>query len=703
MKFQFTSAFTLLLLNASASSFGANSPKKIHQGSSFRSTGIAFVSGGSVTSNNSFASTNTKLKSSGSSDATCINASISSENLELLSERGKNAILSLIEHDVDGDQAHVYGDWPDAGAEDEGKKLLADQLADLDSSYPGGLAAYTSKARVLLKESADGTNPFEEYEAVLSEGETLSYDGEGTMSFSEAEKIGLEGIAGAAFVLVAGGLGERLGYSGIKLSLETNLCTEECFLEVYIKYIKAVQHMARKKTGRDDIRIPLVIMTSGDTDQPTRDLLKANDNYGMDDDMVSIVMQDKVPALKNNDAALALKDDDRWTVQTKPHGHGDVHHLLYREGLVDKWEKEGRTHVVFLQDTNELVINSVIPVLGVSISKGFDMNSICIPRLAGEAAGAIARLEHKTDPSKSLVINVEYNQLDPLLRSQGDCKGDVADPSTGYSPYPGNANNLVIGLEAYAKTLRGEDQGVVLEFVNPKYKDETRTDFKKPTRLECMMQDLPKLFQKELGSDVNIGYTMLDRWFTFSPAKNSLESGVEAVGNGSTAPGTMSSAESDKYIQNQRKLKFAGVDLPVASSDSDLVPVGGIPVVAGPRIVLGPSFAVSQEEILAKIQGDDNKISERSSMVLEGHHLTIKNLDLDGALVIKTGDDTHVTVDGLKVQNKGWELVENEAGKDYPETVAIRGYTMAKHETKEYILNEPGSFVIGADGEVKKI
>jgi UDP-sugar pyrophosphorylase len=118
-----------------------------------------------------------------------------------------------------------------------------------------------------------------------------------------------------------------------------------------------------------------------------------------------------------------------------------------------------------------------------------------------------------------LVINVEYNQLDPLLRSQGDCKGDVADPSTGYSPYPGNANNLVIGLKAYAKTLRGEDQGVVLEFVNPKYKDETRTDFKKPTRLECMMQDLPKLFQKELGSDVNIGYTMLDRWFTFSPAK----------------------------------------------------------------------------------------------------------------------------------------------------------------------------------------
>ncbi len=126
---------------------------------------------------------------------------------------------------------------------------------------------------------------------------------------------------------------------------------------------------------------------------------------------------------------------------------------------------------------------------------------------------------HKTDPEKSLVINVEYNQLDPLLKTQGDCKGDVPDPETGLSPYPGNANNIVIGLEAYAKTLRGEDQGVVVEFVNPKYKDDSRTEFKKATRLECMMQDIPKLFQKELGSDVNIGFTTFDRWFTFSPAK----------------------------------------------------------------------------------------------------------------------------------------------------------------------------------------
>jgi UDP-sugar pyrophosphorylase len=150
--------------------------------------------------------------------------------------------------------------------------------------------------------------------------------------------------------------------------------------------------MASLKTGRKDIKIPLIIMTSGDTDPLTRKLLADNNNFGFEEGQVEIVCQDKVPALKDSSAGLSL-GSSRWEIDTKPHGHGDVHHLLFREGHVDKWVKEGRKHVIFLQDTNALVINSVLPTLGVSIEKNFHMNSICIPRLAGEAAGAIARLE----------------------------------------------------------------------------------------------------------------------------------------------------------------------------------------------------------------------------------------------------------------------------------------------------------------------
>ena len=54
------------------------------------------------------------------------------------------------------------------------------------------------------------------------------------------------------------------------------------------------------------------------------------------------------------------------------------------------------------------------------------------------------------------------------------------------------------------QVLQGEDEGVVVEFVNPKYKAGSRTDFKKPTRLECMMQDFPKLMSKELGNSAKV-------------------------------------------------------------------------------------------------------------------------------------------------------------------------------------------------------
>lgn len=378
---------------------------------------------------------------------------ISQGNWDLLSARGKAALSRLILWDMasgGGGQKHVYGDWPEVGVEDEEKRMLAEQvrcvvcvnlvhmhrididgivlyvlqissrppcqqkccshhllplsqIADLDGSYPGGLPAYLSKAQTLLKESADGTNPFAEFEAYVPEGESLSFEDPNAsahtgMTFSEAEQAGLTGIGDTVFVLVAGGLGERLGYSGIKLGLETNTVTNKSYLEVYAKYIQAMQRMAHIKTGKDHIRIPLVIMTSDDTDPLTRKLLEDNDNFGFDEGQVTIVKQEKVAALSNGNAGLSMKS--KWKVETKPHGHGDVHHLLYREGLVDHWYNEGKKHVIFLQDTNALVINSVLPTLGVSIAKGFHMNSICIPRLAGEAAGAIARLEHKTDPEK---------------------------------------------------------------------------------------------------------------------------------------------------------------------------------------------------------------------------------------------------------------------------------------------------------------
>lgn len=56
---------------------------------------------------------------------------ISQGNWDLLSDRGKAALSRLILYDMssgnDG-QKHVYGDWPEAGVEDDEKRMLAEQV-----------------------------------------------------------------------------------------------------------------------------------------------------------------------------------------------------------------------------------------------------------------------------------------------------------------------------------------------------------------------------------------------------------------------------------------------------------------------------------------------------------------------------------------------------------------------------------------------
>ncbi len=76
---------------------------------------------------------------------------------------------------------------------------------------------------------------------------------------------------------------------------------------------------------------------------------------------------------------------------------------------------------------------------------------------------------------------------------------------------------LLFQIEPYMDALN-KTGGLVPEFVNPKYADETKTLFKSPTRLECMMQDFPRLFPQS----AKVGFTAYPRWVCFSAAKNSV-------------------------------------------------------------------------------------------------------------------------------------------------------------------------------------
>jgi len=116
------------------------------------------------------------------------------------------------------------------------------------------------------------------------------------------------------------------------------------YIQYYIEYILALQ----KKYAPKGRKLPLCIMTSGDTNAKTVKLLKANNNFGMDESQITLVQQGQgVPALTDNDATIAM--DGPCAVSTKPHGHGDVHALLYSHGVAKKWVNNGIGWIAFFQ------------------------------------------------------------------------------------------------------------------------------------------------------------------------------------------------------------------------------------------------------------------------------------------------------------------------------------------------------------------
>jgi UDP-sugar pyrophosphorylase len=271
-------------------------------------------------------------------------------------------------------------------------------------------------------------------------------------------------------------------------------------------------------------------------------------------------------------------------------------------------------------------------------------------------------------------VNVEYNQLDPLLRSTEEFKdGDVNDDS-GYSPFPGNINQLVFHLDSYNKVLE-RTQGVMPDFVNPKYKDAEKTMFKKPTRLECMMQDFPTVLNAD--EETHVGFTQAAANICFSPVKNAVEAGVALQAKGTPA-GTAATGESDQYSAQRIFLQSHGCKV----VDADPVVYSGITVVPGPAVVLKPDFVCCPGDLKVKFPSPEKvSMTSRSTLVVKGSGVVIESLNLDGCLVVEANPGETVTVKDLVVKNEGWVQVPTEDSES--EIVRMRGFTIDRKETEQ--------------------
>ena len=513
---------------------------------------------------------------------------------------------------------------------EEEKKNFIEQFNYLEKATPGGIKDYIKRAKILLEESKNNINPFKDYTPEVPLGFDIKVSSD---QFYELDKLGFEQIENTVFVLVAGGLGERLGYPDIKIGIETDLITKRKFIEIYIEYIKAFENRIKK-----------------------------NKNFGLKENQISIVKQEKCPAILDNECHLALIKD-KLILETKPHGHGDIHYLLYKSEKVKNWIKEGKKYLVLFQDTNILSFNCIPSSIGTSIKLNLDINSICVPRKPKDAIGAICKLVKKD--GTSITNNVEYNQLDSLLKEKYNKEGDVPNKD-GISDFPGNINIIIFKLDTYIKALE-ETKGLIPEFVNPKYTDETRTKFKSPTRLECLMQDLPKL----LKNGENVGFTSFERWFCFSACKNNLKDACNKLKK-NQSPESAFSIEQDIFIYNKKILEIIGkLEIDQTEKENELN-IEECKIKFGPKIIIYPEFAPTVTELRDKLLKMKKKIkmTNNSTLILKKDVNIEEGINLDGFYEVEKDEKM------VECNNKKYkiyvELKENE-GKIYEK---IRGYTI---------------------------
>ncbi|SOV74416.1 UTP--glucose-1-phosphate uridylyltransferase, putative [Plasmodium sp. gorilla clade G3] len=524
------------------------------------------------------------------------------------------------------------------------------------------------------------------------------------------EKIGLEHIDKISFILLAGGLGERLKHKDIKIKLFTNLISEQTYIEYYCNYIRSFEKYIKKEKNKK-VNIPFIIMLSDDTYEKTLIFFEEKNYFGLEKNQVHFLKQNKVFCFKDNQGHLDFTyEKNTFIISKKPHGHGDIHYLINKYNILDKLIKDGYKYLFFFQDTNALALKVLFVCLGVSIQKELHMNFLAVSRKPGEEIGALCTLNNN---EKSMTVNLEYNIFHSLLSSNGIKELIEKD---GFSLYPGNTSAILYEINKYNEILK-KTNGNIPEYVNPKYMDNTRDHFKSPTRIESMMQDIalhfyehknnktmkvsPVILDKisnvmeekvstvigdistknnntcdnkksnnmidiNLYGITNVGVTELDRCLCFSPVKNNSINAYKKILN-NIHPECMFSAETDLYYSNCRfiqlaciynKKKFILDEIPIKTFN-------GISYFLPPKILIEPDFSFTLTHLIKKIKGNIT-IKNGATLWLKDNAI-INNLYLDGTLIIenKTYKKKNYDIISLPIildqnvyiKNKGYEIV----------------------------------------------
>ena len=245
-------------------------------------------------------------------------------------------------------------------------------------------------------------------------------------------ECGMEAIRAGkmAAVLLAGGMGTRLGSSDPKGMYDVGISRRVYIFERLVTNLLAVTRKAKQW-------IHLLIMTSDKNDEKTREFFKKNDFFGYNPAYIQFFVQDMAPTV-GFDGKVLLESKDR--ISTSPNGNGGWFSSMVRCGLIDYLKEDG------VEWLNVFGVDNVLqhicdPVfIGATILSGCASGSKVVRKTSPDEKVGVMCLED----GKTAVV--EYSEMTDEMRNAKDDDGN-------YQFYYGVILNYLFRVDALEKVM----------------------------------------------------------------------------------------------------------------------------------------------------------------------------------------------------------------------------------------------------------
>ncbi len=213
-----------------------------------------------------------------------------------------------------------------------------------------------------------------------------------------------------AAVLLAGGMGTRLGVDGPKGAYDIGVTKPLYIFEQQMRNLAEVN----EKCG---VKVPLYIMTSDKNHEQTTSFWKAHNYFGYTAEEVHFFKQDMAPAVDYNGKIMLERKD---TPALSPNGNGGWFSSLQRAGLCEDLHEKGVEWLNIYAVDNVLQRIADPVFVGATIASGVNCGAKVICKTNPyEKVGVLCMDGDKPDI-------IEYYELTDEMANQKDADGNLA-------------------------------------------------------------------------------------------------------------------------------------------------------------------------------------------------------------------------------------------------------------------------------------